>query len=143
MQAKAKIAENPTKLTLDTKDKTMATKAKRHVHKYHKISVRFADLWACGSPLCSHYIPEHQSELVNGKASICWGCGEMFILNPTNMKNRKPQCDDCALGLNSLPEPSLKDALDEKRKESEPVDEEKSITAESILNFIRSQLFRD
>ena len=76
----------------------MSTKAKRHVHKYHRITLSYdTKVWACAHPTCNHYMPKHLESMVEGKASICWSCGEMFQLNPTTMKMDKPFCNDCIL----------------------------------------------
>jgi hypothetical protein len=37
--------------------------------------------------------------LLNGKNSICWTCGADINLNPSNMKEDKPRCNNCQLGL--------------------------------------------
>jgi len=73
----------------------MATKSRRHVHKYYRALVAGIKVWACGLPECTHYMPSHMETLVNGKASICWNCDERMILNPSNMADDKPICDDC------------------------------------------------
>jgi len=51
-------------------------------------------------------MPEYMSSTVDGKFSICWNCGEQFILNPMNMKRDKPICEECSI-------PGLKDALED------------------------------
>ncbi len=76
----------------------MALKAKRHVHKYRKVSTGFGLVWACALPDCSHYMPQVMTELISGKFSICWGCRETFVLTPENMKDDFPRCDDCKGG---------------------------------------------
>lgn len=77
----------------------MASKNKRHVHKYHKVSLGYTDVWACALPDCTHYIPQYSEPLVNGKRSLCWECGDEFILHPIAMKDRAPNCDNCRLGV--------------------------------------------
>lgn len=73
----------------------MATKARRHIHKYYRVEIAGVKVWACALPECTHYMPAHMTALVDGKASFCWDCGERFILNPTNMNDDKPICSDC------------------------------------------------
>lgn len=74
----------------------MATnKAKRHVHKYHKVIVGGTKVWACAHPECPHFMPAHMAEMVAGKASYCWECGEKMILDADNMKMDKPTCPEC------------------------------------------------
>lgn len=77
----------------------MATKAKRHIHKYYKADLDFGEVWACALPDCSHYMPKHMAKLVNGKSSICWKCNEKMILDPNNMNIDKPVCYSCAIGV--------------------------------------------
>lgn len=74
----------------------MSTKAKRHTHKYYKVPIAGQTVWACALPDCNHYMPKHMENLVPGKGSICWSCGDSFVLNPVNMKNDHPKCDDCS-----------------------------------------------
>ena len=82
------------------------SRAKRHTHKYYKANVAEQTVWACALPMCNHYMPAHMANLVNGKFSVCWKCGETFTLNPSNMKMDKPECDDCrglAVATEELP----------------------------------------
>jgi hypothetical protein len=81
----------------------MATKAKRHTHKYHRVNAGYQMLWACALPDCNHHMPLHLTALVEGKASICWKCGEQMILDSDAMKLDKPICIDCR-GINELNE---------------------------------------
>src|SRR5438128_1620838 len=74
-------------------------KAKRHIHKYHKVTTGYTTLWACAFPDCSHFMPKHIENNVIGKASICWHCSSNLILNSENMKDDKPICSSCKLGL--------------------------------------------
>lgn len=77
----------------------MARHSKRHIHKYHKIDVNYTDVWACALPDCTHFMPKHMENMVLGRASLCWQCNERFILNTENMKNKRPICPTCALGV--------------------------------------------
>lgn len=72
------------------------SKARRHVHKYRHVSLSYGRVWACGFPDCSHYMPAHLDEMMPGKYSICWSCGERFIFDEDNMKNDFPVCNDCS-----------------------------------------------
>ena len=71
------------------------TKAKRHIHKYYRLELAGQSIWACGISTCTHHMPAHMTPLLNGRASICWACGDDMILNQQNMKRDKPKCDDC------------------------------------------------
>ena len=79
------------------------TKAKRHTHKYHQINLSSQKVWACALPDCNHYMPKHLDETVPGKKSICWKCETEFILNASNMSQRKPVCDGCS-GMEDIQE---------------------------------------
>lgn len=79
----------------------MATKSKRHTHKYHKVQVQGHTVWACAAPDCNHHMPEHYVHLVKGKYSYCWSCGEQFILDDKSMNEDKPHCVACRTGIKS------------------------------------------
>jgi len=40
-------------------------------------------------------------DMLDGKFSLCWKCGEEFVLDPALMKNPKPVCYDC-IGLGGI-----------------------------------------
>lgn len=73
----------------------MATKAKRHVHKYHRVTLSFGEVWACALPDCNHYMPQHMAGIVEGKYSICWECSENFTLDKDAMVEKQPRCAAC------------------------------------------------
>lgn len=77
----------------------MATKAKRHIHKYHRIEVAGEKVWACALGNCNHYMPAHMVNMVPGKNSFCWECDEMIILGPDNMIEDRPRCFNCRTGI--------------------------------------------
>lgn len=72
--------------------------SKKHTHKYAKVDLSFGKVWRCLLPECNHYMPQHMEELVNGRHSVCNSCGARFILNPLNMQDDTPECDECRLG---------------------------------------------
>ncbi len=78
----------------------MSTKAKRHIHKYHRIKLNSSDIWACALGDCNHYMPRHLSQMVPGKTSLCWSCGNEITLDPENMKDDRPVCRACKSGVN-------------------------------------------
>ena len=69
--------------------------SKKHIHKYHRVDTGAGQIWACSLPDCSHFMPAHFTQLLPGKASICWGCGMQFILTLLNMNRPQPICPDC------------------------------------------------
>jgi hypothetical protein len=74
----------------------MSTKAIRHTHKYHRVSMGTVKVWACALDKCNHYMPKHMENMVPGKATICWRCGEETQLDPAlNMNMERPVCIDC------------------------------------------------
>ena len=74
------------------------SQAKRHTHKYYRAEVAWGRVWACALPDCHHYMPQHMESLMNGKSSICWECGEKFVMTPASMEMDKPVCASCLLG---------------------------------------------
>jgi hypothetical protein len=46
-------------------------------------------------------MPAHYTELLPGRASICWECAENFILTKENMRRKQPICPDCE-GISQL-----------------------------------------
>lgn len=84
---------------------------KRHKrHKYYRVEVAQNKVWACALPDCTHYIPKHMEKLANGKATFCWGCNAEMTLNPSNMNEDRPQCENCKLGIIPEPEPNTTEA---------------------------------
>lgn len=73
--------------------------AKRHRHKYRKVEIAGVEVWGCALPDCNHYMPKHMENLVNGKHSTCWGCGADITLNPSNMQEKLPKCENCRMGI--------------------------------------------
>ncbi len=74
----------------------MASKCR--VHKYHRRKFSSTKVWACALPDCSHFMPKHLEDLIEGKRSICHSCGEEFILDKNSLKDDNPNCDDCRFG---------------------------------------------
>lgn len=67
----------------------------KHVHKYKKVKLGKGKdyvVYACALPDCTHYLP---SDLIVGKQSLCWRCGDKFIINERNRNLKKPHCRNC------------------------------------------------
>jgi len=77
----------------------MATKARRHIHKYHRVALSYTNVWACALSDCTHYMPNTLENLVIGKKSICWKCEQPFIFDIESMKLDKPICSNCRLNV--------------------------------------------
>lgn len=71
---------------------------KRCVHKYYRINLGYADVYACALPTCTHYMPKHLEVTLLGKQAICWFCENKFILDERALRMEKPVCLQCALG---------------------------------------------
>jgi hypothetical protein len=70
---------------------------KRHVHKYIRTQLRFALVWRCADPECTHFMPPHQEGLMDGRASFCWQCSQQFILDTDALKEDMPRCPLCRM----------------------------------------------
>ena len=69
------------------------TGAVRHTHKYYRLK---DGLWHCALSDCTHYMPRNVEEQVEGKKSLCWECGEEFILDERAMESARPVCFACS-----------------------------------------------
>jgi hypothetical protein len=69
----------------------------RGIHKYHKVNTGFTTLWACAHPTCSHYMPKHIENMIQGKASICWECDGEMVLDTDALRMDKPICLNCRM----------------------------------------------
>lgn len=74
---------------------TVTFTPQKHIHKYYWRGLTYCLVWACGIDGCSHYYPPHQQSYVENKPSICWECGEVFILTRDLMGVSKPVCKRC------------------------------------------------
>lgn len=84
---------------------------KATLHKYYRAHLSLGDVWACALPECSHYLPKHIEQLINGRATICWNCNNRTTMSPANMGMDRPFCPDC---LNAeMAELPLSDAMKE------------------------------
>lgn len=73
--------------------------SRKHVHKYHKITIGYTDVWGCALPNCTHYMPKHMESMVIGKHSLCWQCGKELIMNENTMSIDRPICPLCKTGI--------------------------------------------
>lgn len=72
------------------------TGALRHTHRYLRTFPnvnRKEAIWACTIDGCSHYIPYNTTVL--GRYSLCWNCGEKFMITGDNLSQDQPICPDC------------------------------------------------
>jgi len=71
-------------------------RGKRHIHKYMRVTLSYASVWRCALPDCNHHMPKHMEPLIEGRNSICWGCGEPFRLDEITMREEMPMCISCS-----------------------------------------------
>lgn len=69
------------------------SKTLKHIHKYIKQNLRHVIVWRCAT--CNHYMPPHLTDLVLGRESVCWGCGNVFRLDEESMRDDMPKCINC------------------------------------------------
>jgi hypothetical protein len=64
-----------------------------HVHKLTRHKYKSGNIiFFCSLPDCSF---KTNIALVLGKRSLCWRCGEEFIMNEYSLRLAKPHCDAC------------------------------------------------
>jgi hypothetical protein len=66
----------------------------KHTHKYIVTFMKHKRIFSCALPDCTHYLQEN---VIIGKKSVCWVCGEeMIIFKPrTNPVPKKPHHKTC------------------------------------------------
>lgn len=76
----------------------MARKYDHEVHQYYlaKIGKKGWQVYRCAIPGCEHFLPH--IKLMRGRKSICWGCGDDFILGVKHRRIHKPKCVNCTEG---------------------------------------------
>ena len=76
----------------------------KHIHKLKKIRYKTtgAAVLFCALPDCSYKI---NPILALGKRSICWRCGNSFILNEYALRLAKPHCESCHRSKNGEGKP--------------------------------------
>lgn len=72
----------------------MPTIAKqKHTHKFKRLTYKSGNqIFFCALPDCSVKI---STALALGKRSLCWRCGEEFIMSEYSLRLAKPHCDKC------------------------------------------------
>lgn len=76
-------------------EKMGKTGAKRHIHRYMRIN----GIWYCSFSDCTHYMPLNIANGVLGKQSICFQCGNQFVIDETTIKEDQPICLECTIKL--------------------------------------------
>ena len=71
----------------------MAKTVEKHICKFKRIVYKSGNaIFFCTLPDCNKKI---NPALALGKRSICWRCGEPFILTEYSLRLAKPHCDAC------------------------------------------------
>ncbi len=64
-----------------------------HTHKFKRHRFNTGNVvYFCALPDCKVKIA---TALALGKRSLCWRCGEPFVLNEYSIRLAKPHCDNC------------------------------------------------
>lgn len=67
--------------------------SEKHVHKYRRHTYKSGNsVYFCALPDCSNKIA---TSLALGKRTICWRCGESFIMTEYSIRLAKPHCQNC------------------------------------------------
>jgi hypothetical protein len=74
----------------------------KHNHKYRKVDIHYAKVFACALPDCTHFMPKNMAHMIIGKVSICWGCEEPFAFSDENLKEEYPKCQLCKMRDNGV-----------------------------------------
>jgi hypothetical protein len=71
----------------------MAKTAEKHIHKFKRLTYKSGNtVFFCVDADCNKKL---NTSLALGKRSICWRCGEPFILTEYSLRLAKPHCDSC------------------------------------------------
>lgn len=73
------------------------------IHKYHKLTFAGMKVFACSKPFCNHYMPKHMESLLLGKASYCWECDGVMVMDLEALEMEKPICISCRLKKVEVP----------------------------------------
>lgn len=77
----------------------MATKT-THTHKFKRLKYKTGNVtFFCALPDCNVKI---NPSLALGKRSLCWRCGEPFILTEYSLRLAKPHCESCHKPKNNM-----------------------------------------
>lgn len=115
-----------------------ASAKQQHVHKFKKLRYKSGnEIFFCALPDCSQKI---NPALALGKKSICWRCGEEFIMSEYALRLAKPHCEGCHKGKKhpgiipeTIPEVipqkelSLAERLQQTINQAKPVEQEDDI----------------
>lgn len=65
----------------------------KHIHKLKRLKYKSGNtIFFCALPDCKY---KTNIFLALGKRSLCWRCGEPFIMDEYNLRLAKPHCENC------------------------------------------------
>lgn len=72
-------------------------KLAHEIHKFYRTTFKNSGttIYRCGIAGCSTFLYE---PLVIGRLSICWRCGDTFVVIKRTIRNKKFHCEDCTRG---------------------------------------------
>lgn len=84
----------------------MSEKRKKGIHegphKYFQTQFKQSGtlIFRCGLANCPHFVYE---PLILGRISICWRCGNEFVLTKRSLRSKKLHCEECSRGRYNKP----------------------------------------
>jgi hypothetical protein len=118
-------------------------KTEKHIHKFKRLRYKSGnEIFFCALPDCNQKL---STALALGKRSMCWRCGEAFIMNEYSLRLSKPHCDGCHRpkkdltlqeqiaedtvldGIAKIEHPSLLDRLNQTIQQAKQTTEEEEI----------------
>ena len=83
----------------------------KHVHKFKRLKFKSGNtIFFCALPDCNQKL---NTSLALGKRSLCWRCGEPFIMNEYSLRLAKPHCENCHKPKNEIKEVKETTSIDE------------------------------
>ena len=80
-----------------------------HIHKYERRELGKFTVFKCAVPGCVHYV---RKILAENRITICWRCGEAFVLTKFALRYRRPHCTDCIKTKKKVTYDRLKELLE-------------------------------
>lgn len=83
----------------------MATKPKHEgPHKYFQTQFKESGtlIFRCGLTNCPHFVYE---PMILFRTSVCWRCGDNFIITKRSLKAKKMHCEGCTRFQTEVPIP--------------------------------------
>jgi len=79
----------------------LAKTVEKHVHKFKRVTYRSGNqVFFCALPDCNK---KFAVALTLGKRSVCWRCGETFLMSEYSLRLAKPHCEACHKSKKEVP----------------------------------------